>query len=102
MPRSVAVVVAGRGGGSASASGRCAARGDGLPGEARAVEAVTEVVTVRLTRRRVELERVQRPAVVGELSQAVRALYRAELARQAARAEAGRACRHREPEAEAR
>src|SRR5215467_6196617 len=90
--RSVAslVVVAGR-----RRRGTCAARltagGDDLPVESGAVEAVGEVVAVGLAGRRVQPERVQRPAVIGELGLAARAGYRAELAGQTAGTRVGKA-----------
>src|SRR5262245_9206574 len=83
-------------------AGRLAAGGDDLPGEGCAIEAVSEVVAVRLTCCRVQPERVKRPAVVGQLSLAVGSVYRADLARQTAGRMVGRAGGDREPEAQAR
>src|SRR5215510_13085282 len=101
-----AALVSGAAGGwrPRSRSGGPAAGSDRLPGERGAAEGVGEVAAASLAGRLVQLERVQRLAVVRELGPAVVvATDRAEHTAQAGRCvQAGsRRHRHREPEAEA-
>src|SRR5690242_2399055 len=87
----------------AAGPGRCPARGEGMPGEGGAGEVVGEVVAVNLAGGLVQPERVQRPAVVGELGHAAGAVDHAEHTGDAAGGTQGGACgdAHREPEAQA-